>query len=87
MIATKSWGGKNNYDISFLTQKCCIVSMRRMIVPNAIYNFLDIYGELWTLEPKCNIVIKGFNIISKMTLAMSKQTITLTKKAKNNEYI
>ncbi len=72
------WG--NNKDISFLTQKCCIVSVRRMIVPDTIYNFFDIYGELWTLEPKCNIVIIGFDIISKMALAMSKKTITLTKK-------
>jgi hypothetical protein len=75
-------GGRNIKDISFLTQKYCIVSMRRMIVPNTIYNFLDIYGELWTLEPKCNIVIMGFDIISKMTLAISKQTITLPKKSK-----
>jgi hypothetical protein len=82
MIATKCRGGRNNKDILFLTQKCCILSMRRMIVPNTIYNLFDIFGELWTLEPKCNIVIMGFNIISKMTLAMSKQTITLTKKSK-----
>jgi hypothetical protein len=82
MIATKCLGGGNNKDISFLTQKCCIVSMRRMIVPNTLYYFFDIYGELWTLESKCNIVIMGFDIISKMTLAMSKQTITLTKKSK-----
>jgi len=85
MIATKclgGGGGRNNKDISFLTQKCCIVLMRRMIVPNTLYYFFDIYGELWILESKCNIVIMGFDIISKMTLAMSKQTITLTKKSK-----
>jgi hypothetical protein len=73
MTTTKCWrGGRNNKDISFLTQKCCIVSMKRMVVPNTIYNFFDIYGELWTLEPKCNIVIMGIEFISKMTLAISK---------------
>jgi hypothetical protein len=37
-IATKC-GGKNGYDVSSPSQKCC-VSMRRMIVPNTTQSFL-----------------------------------------------